>query len=135
MGQIPEPQAAEQGEQRHLYLQTDGRTWTAVLEENRSADALYAMLQEGDITLLMEDYGGFEKVGSLGRQLPADDTRISTEPGDLILYQGQQLALYYDTNTWEFTRLGRIENASKQALLSALGQGSVTVTLSLTNPL
>lgn len=83
---------------------------------------------------MMEDYGGFEKVGTLDRKLPTCDEQITTEPGDLILYQGQQLALYYDTNTWDFTRLGKIENTSKQALLETLGQGSVTVTLSLAAP-
>ena len=134
MGQMPSAQAAEPGKQRHIHLQTEGQTWTAALANNASAEALYALLQQGDLILLMEDYGGFEKVGTLDCKLPTCDEQITTEPGDLILYQGQQLALYYDTNTWDFTRLGKIENTSKQALLETLGQGSVTVTLSLAAP-
>ena len=117
-----------------FHLQAEGQTWTAALANNASAEALYALLQQGDLILLMEDYGGFEKVGTLDCKLPTCDEQITTEPGDLILYQGQQLALYYDTNTWDFTRLGKIADTSKQALLETLGQGSVTVTLSLAAP-
>ena len=82
----------------------------------------------------MHDYGNFEKVGQLGFSLPRNDTRITTEPGDVILYQGNQITVYYDTNTWSFTRLGKIENASREELLSAFGDGEVNVTFSLSQP-
>ena len=83
------------------------------------------------ITIDMEDYGDMEKVGPIGKGLPRNDENITTGPGDLILYQGNSLVIYYDTNTWNFTRLGKIEGVTKQELLAALGDGSVTVTLSL----
>ena len=78
----------------------------------------------------MEDYGGFEKVGLLPRRLPTNDERITTQPGDVILYQGEQLAIYYATNTWSFTRLGSLVDLGENELREVLGEGSVTVTIS-----
>lgn len=104
---------------------------TAEMCDNSSAKALKEMLEEGSVTINMSDYANFEKVGSLGTSLPRNDEQITTEPGDIILYQGNQITIYYDKNTWNFTRLGKINNATKESLLEILGDGDVTVTLSL----
>lgn len=108
-----------------------GKTFTATLTDNSSAQALLEQLAKGDITVKMEDYGNMEKVGSLGIRLPRNDRPTTTGPGDLILYQGQYFVVYYDTNSWNFTRLGKINHASQADLKAALGKGDVTVTLSL----
>ena len=79
----------------------------------------------------MHDYGNFEKVGPLGQSLPTNNEQIHTQAGDLILYQGDQFVIYYDTNTWNFTRLGRINHVSAQELREVLGDGDVSVTLSI----
>lgn len=107
-----------------------GRTFTATLADNSSARALMELLEKGDISIEMEDYARMEKVGPLGANLPRNDERISTGPGDLILYQGRNLVIYYAPNSWNFTRLGKIDNATHDDLVSALGTGNVTVTLS-----
>lgn len=108
-----------------------GRTFTATLVDNSSTQALLKQLAKSDITVKMEDYADMEKVGSLGIRLPRNDRQITTVPGDLILYQGYNFVIYYDTNSWNFTRLGKIDNASQTELKAALGKGDVTVTLSL----
>lgn len=108
-----------------------GETFTAMLVDNSSTRALKEQLAKGDITVEMEDYADMEKVGSLGISLPRNDRRTTTGPGDLILYQGHNLVIYYDTNSWNFTRLGKIDNVDGAQLKSALGEGGVTVTLSL----
>lgn len=108
-----------------------GRTFTATLVDNSSAQALKEQLAKGNITVEMEDYANMEKVGSLGIRLPRNDKQTTTGPGDIILYQGHNLVIYYDTNSWNFTRLGKINNASKADLKAALGKGDVKVTLSL----
>ena len=82
--------------------------WNVKLSDNSSAEALVQKLKEGPVTLLMHDYGSFEKVGELPFSLPRNDEQITTEPGDVILYQGNQITFYYDTNSWSFTRLGKI---------------------------
>ena len=105
----------------------------ATLAENSSAEALKALLAEGDLTIEMSDYGNMEKVGRIGQSLPRNDEHITTSPGDLILYQGSNLVIYYATNTYTLTRLGRIDNVEEDELRTALGEGSVTVTLSLDN--
>lgn len=104
---------------------------TATLEDNSSARAFAELLRQGEITVSMHDYGNFEKVGDLPTTLPRNDESITTRPGDIILYQGNQITLYYDTNTWSFTRLGSIEGATKESLIALLGEGNVTVTFRL----
>ncbi len=115
-----------------ITLTTAGGTaFTATLTDNSSATALKELLAKGDITIKMEDYGDMEKVGPIGHSLPRNDTPTTTGPGDLILYQGKYLVIYYGTNSWTFTPLGHIDGVSRSQLLSALGKGDVTVTLSL----
>lgn len=109
----------------------DGKTFTATLADNSSADALIELLSKRDVTVKMEDYGNMEKVGPLGTSLPRNDRQTSTGPGDIILYQGKYLVIYYSTNSWNFTRIGKIDNTNGAQLKSALGNGDVTVTLSL----
>lgn len=104
---------------------------TATLADNSSVDALVDELSKGPISVDMRDYGNMEKVGSLGRNYPRNDTSITTEAGDIILYQGSALVIYYAPNSWNFTRLGKIDNINAQELKRILGSGDVTVTLSL----
>lgn len=101
------------------------------LSDNSSSDALVAYLAKGDVTVDMHDYGNFEKVGELGTTLPRNDVRITTSPGDVILYLGHNIVIYYDENTWSFTRLGRVRGKSQADLKRILGNGSVTVRFSL----
>ena len=108
-----------------------GKTFTATLTDNSSTRALVELLAKGNITIDMEDYAKMEKVGELGTNLPRNDRQTITGPGDMILYLGKHFVIYYDTNSWNFTRLGKIDNASQADLKTALGKGDVTITLSL----
>ena len=110
-----------------LVIDTGSRILYAGLEDNPSAEAFRDMLSHGEIEVEMQDYGGFEKVGSLPWALPQTDELIATEPGDITLYQGNKISLYYDENSWELTRLASIGNITKDELLEALGEGSATV--------
>lgn len=114
-----------------IFIKVNGRILNVKLEENRSSLAFVEKLKEGDITIQAHDYGNFEKVGNLGFSLPTSDEDITTEAGDLILYQGNQITLYYDTNRWEFTKLGRVQNTSQKELKEILGKGDVEFTFSL----
>ena len=122
----PQP-SAEEGSV--LYITVGDQTLTATFADNPSAEEFRALLAQGPVTVTMEDYGGFEKVGPLGTTLTRSDERITTEPGDVILYQGNQITIYYGTNTWNFTRLARIDDPTD--LREKLGDGSVSVTFSL----
>ena len=97
------------------------------LEDNSSARAFFEKLESDSLTVEMHDYGNFEKVGDLPWSLPTTDTNITTEPGDIILYQGNRITIYYDENTWNFTKLAKIKNVTKEELLEVLGEGDVTV--------
>ena len=108
-------------------------TFTATLADNSSAQALVELLQEGPLTIEMSDYGNMEKVGPIGQTLPANNEQITTEPGDIILYQSNSLVIYYDTNSWNFTRIGKINDVTREELLDALGSGNVSVTFALSD--
>lgn len=112
-----------------MIVTVNGHDLHLVLADNASARALADLVADGGLQLTMEDYGGFEKVGPLPRRLPSNDEQITTRPGDVILYQGDKLAIYYDTNTWSFTRLGSIVGLGEDDLREVLGEGIVTVTL------
>ena len=112
-----------------LAIAANGKVFYAYPEDNASAQALIKKLSGGPVEIEMHDYGHFEKVGPLPWNLPRTDETITTEPGDVILYQGNQITIYYDQNTWGFTRLARIEEVTREELLSAFGEGDVKVEL------
>ena len=115
-----------------FYLTVEGVTFPATFADNQGAEALADLLTDGPLTLSLEDYGGFEKVGSLGQSLPTSNTHMSTQSGDIVLYQGNQIVLFYGSNAWSYTRLGQVTDLT--GWQEALGHGDVTVTLSLTAP-
>ena len=120
----------EQTEQK-LQITVGDTVLTATLADNSSAQAFAELLKNGAVTVDMHDYGSFEKVGELPETLPRNDEQITTEPGDIILYLGSNITIYYDVNTWNFTKLGHIDNITQNELKSILGDGNVSVTFSL----
>ena len=114
-----------------INITINGKTVSCQLVENSSTSALLAQLEKGNITYEADDYGNFEKVGYIGFNLPQNNENITTTAGDVILYQGNNICLYYGTNSWTFTRLGKIEGMSKDEIKTFLnaGEGSVKVTL------
>ena len=114
-----------------LLITINGKTLTADFADNSSAKALADVLAKSAITYQADDYGNFEKVGDLGQSFPKNDKNITTEPGDIILYQGHNLCIYYAQNTWSFTRIAKIKGVSKDELKEFLGEGEITVTLSV----
>ena len=117
--------------QKTMNITVNDRVLTAIMVDNSSAEALLERLEESPITIEMEDYASMEKVGDLGFSLPRNDRPTETAAGDLILYQGHNFVIYYDTNSWNFTKLGKIEGVSASELRTILGHGDVSVTLSL----
>ena len=116
---------------RSVKLKVNGNTFTVKLEDNEASRELYERLKKGDITVHAEEYGNFEKVGNLGFSLPRSDKEITTSPGDLVLYRGNEISLFYDSNSWQYTKLGKIQNVNTAKLKSVLGSGDVEFTLSL----
>lgn len=113
----------------NMTVQIGSRSFTASLEDNAAVAALLERMEEGVITLQMSDYAGFEKVGALGTSLPSSDRPTTTQAGDIVLYQGDLIVLFYGSNSWNYTRLGQIEELN--GWQEALGNGDVSVTFSL----
>ena len=114
-----------------IRISVNGYELTATLADNSSAKALYGLLEKGDVTVDAHDYGSFEKVGALPESLPRNDEDINTIAGDIILYQGSSICFYYSTNSWDFTRLGRIDGAENLNLKEIYGDGDATFVLSI----
>ena len=116
-----------------INITIDGKTMPIQLVDNVATQALVAALQESPITYEADDYGGFEKVGALGHSLPTSNSQLTTEAGDVILYNGNQIVLFYGSNSWSYTRLGHINYSSLNELKAFLkaGQGRISVTLSV----
>ena len=122
-----------QGDVTKMYVTIYGNKLEVTLENNSSVKALVELLKQCNLTYTADDYGGFEKVGNIGHKLPTSNKQITTSAGDVILYQGNQICLMVGSNSWSYTRLGKINGYTAQQLkeLIGVGNGSVQVTLSL----
>ena len=120
--------ASEGGEDMRMMI---GETPVAVAwEDNASVEALKTLAAEG-LTIDMSMYGGFEQVGSIGQSLPRSDAQTTTTSGDIVLYSGNQLVVFYGGNSWAYTRLGHITDQTPEKMKTLLGNGDVTITLSM----
>ena len=112
-----------------IKLKVNNHVLKVKLESNSAAKALMKKLKKGDVTIYAEDYGGFEKVGDLGFSLPRSDKFITTSAGDIVLYEGDEISIFYNSNSWSYTKLGKIQNSKD--LKKILGNGNVKLVLSL----
>ncbi len=121
----------EQMEEKNLKL-TIGSTAVQVdWKENESVNALRELVKDAPLAVRMSMYGGFEQVGSLGTALPRDDVQTRTQAGDIVLYSGDQIVVFYGSNSWAYTRLGHIADQTAEEMTELLGGGDVTITLSM----
>ena len=121
----------EEGEQTEMKMnvQIGDYNFTATLEDNTAVEELLDMMKEGPVTIGMDDYSGFEKVGSLGRSLTRNDKQTTTNAGDIVLYNGNNIVMFYGSNSWSYTRIGKIDDLSDWE--KALGSGSITAVFTL----
>ena len=126
---IAEDITTEEGE-NDMQMMIGETPVTVVWEDNASVEALKALAAEG-LTIEMSMYGGFEQVGSIGQSLPRDDRQTTTASGDIVLYSGNQMVVFYGSNSWAYTRLGHITDQTPEQMKALLGSGDVTITLSM----
>ena len=127
----PQESSEQEVTEMKMKIQVGDTTFTATLAENSSVDALKELMADGPLTLNMSDYANMEKGADLGVTLPQNNEQMNTQTGDIILYQGRTFVIYYDTNSWSLTPIGKIDNVDAESLRTALGAGDVIVTLSL----
>ena len=116
-----------------LYVTIGTTTCAVTMEDNVGTRALVAALQTDNITYTADDYGNFEKVGYVGQSFPTADHQITTSAGDLVLYNGNNICIFYGSNSWSYTRIGKFDNllADEVRQFVKAGQGEVAITLSL----
>ena len=118
-----------------MYITIDGRTATATLVDNAATRELVAALQDAPITVTLND-NHFEIWGSLGRSLTTSNEQVSAQPGDIVLYSGQYICIFYGSNSYSYTRLGKIDGLTESELRTFLkaGESNTSVTLSANDP-
>lgn len=118
-----------------MYITIDGRTEAVTLTNNSATQALVAKLQEASVMVTLNSSGGFEIWGALGFSLPTSNEQINAQPGDIVLYNGSNICMFYGTNSWNYTLLGKIDGLSESELRTFLkaGESNISVTLSLSN--
>ncbi|MCH5211014.1 MAG: hypothetical protein J1F01_08645 [Oscillospiraceae bacterium] len=112
-----------------MKVQIGDKAFTATLEDNAAVAELVEMMKKEPVTINMDDYSGFEKVGPLGKSLTRSDVQTTTTAGDIVLYNGNNIVMFYGSNSWSYTRIGRIDDLTGWE--DALGSGSVTVTFDI----
>ena len=127
---LTEPDESEEEQMSMMRMKINGTPVTVAWEDNESAAALKE-LAAGGLEIRMSMYGGFAQVGSIGQRLPASDVQTTTSSGDIVLYSGSQLVVFYGSNSWAYTRLGHITDKTPEEMRALLGSGDVTVTLSV----
>ena len=132
----PEPASStetstEITEEPDMKLRINETEIEVLWEDNESVSALRELAKQAPLTVQMSPYGGFEQVGPIGQSIPRNDVQTVTEPGDIVLYSGNQIVIFYGSNSWAYTRLGKIQGMDQAALAELLGNGAVTLTLSL----
>ena len=135
--EVTEPIADEEAETENkepeqeetMVIVINGETISVEWEDNETASALKSLVSEEPISIQMSMYGGFEQVGNLGTSLPRNDKQTTTEAGDIVLYSGNQIVMFYGSNSWSYTRIGKVTEKTQSELEDLLGNGDVTITI------
>ena len=116
-----------------LYVTIGTETRSVTMEDNVGTQALVAALENADITYVAHDYGNFEKVGYIGQSFPTTDHQLTTSAGDLVLYNGDNICIFYGSNSWSYTFIGHLDGMSADEVRQFVnaGGGDVSITLSL----
>lgn len=119
---LPGPESQE----KELTMIVNGMALDVSWEDNETVEELLVYAQNGTITVNTTIYGGFEQVGSLPQSFSRNDVQMTTEPGDIVLYSGNQLVVFFSSNTWNYTKLGHI-NLAAEKLAGLLGGDSAVI--------
>lgn len=121
----------EEEAEKMLKLYIDDQEISVVWEDNETVKALSELASQGTVTINTSVYGGFEQVGPIGQSLPRNDVQTETGPGDIVLYSGNQIVVFFGSNSWSYTRMGHIENLSAQELTRLLNKSNVNIRISV----
>ena len=125
------PRQTEQTEETAMQMKINDIPVSVLWESNDSVAALIELVREAPLTIQMSMYGGFEQVGSIGTNLPRNDVQTTTTAGDIVLYSGNQIVVFYGSNSWAYTKLGKVTDKSASEMADLLGSEDVTITITI----
>ena len=115
--------------EKEMVFKINDEILSVAWENNESVKELMEIVSSEPLTIQMSMYGGFEQVGALGKSLPRDDVQMTTDAGDIVLYSGNQMVIFYGSNSWAYTRLGKVRDKTASELAELLGNGDVEITI------
>jgi hypothetical protein len=124
-----QPETSEEENMKSLHLHIDETEVPISWQDNRSVAALMQLAADQPLIISASRYGGFEQVGPLGQRIVSDDVQTATTPGDVVLYSGNQIVIFFGTNSWSYTRLGHVDLSEAQ-LKELLDKDNVLLTIS-----
>ena len=111
---------------RDMKLRVDDTEIPVSWEKNASVSELKSLVENEPITIQMSMYGDFEQVGPIGQSITSNDKQITAKAGDIVLYSGDQIVIFYGTNSWNYTMLGHVD-MTEDVLTDLLSNGDVKV--------
>lgn len=123
--------ASNDEEAGEMRMSIGGTDVSVEWEDNQAVADLRALAAEGPVTVELSMYGGFEQVGPLGASLTSSDVQMTTEPGDIVLYAGNQISVFYGSNSWAYTKLGHISGRTAGEMADLLGNGDTSITIAI----
>lgn len=130
-GQLKKVEKAEKAIPLKMNITINDTTISATLEDNEASKKFIEMIKDKPLTIIMDEYAGFEKIGSLNTSLPSEDTLLDAQSGDIVLYNGNNIVIFYGTNMWQYTKLGKIDNVEQWMAL--IEEDKMSLTFSLAN--
>ena len=124
-------ETVKEEEETEMILRIENEEINVVWEDNESVNALKSLVSEKELSISMHMYGGWEQVGGVGTGLPRNDVQTTAKPGDIMLYSGDQIVVFYGDNSWAYTKLGKMDGYTQAELEEMLGNGNVTLTISM----
>lgn len=110
-----------------LYL--NDKEVEVIWENNAAIEEIFKDVKNNDLIVEMSMYGGFEQVGDLGKRYTQNDKQITTKSGDIVIYGGDKIVVFYGSNTWEYTKLGKI-NESEYTITNLLSKENIELKIS-----
>ena len=124
------PIMSEESVESEMKLYINDSEIPVIWGDNETIDEIKSELQKGDISVSMSMYSDNEQVGSLGKSYTTKDKQMTTENGDIVLYGGNQIVVFYGNHSWSYTKLGKM-NLAEDKVTALLGNGNVTLRISM----
>lgn len=127
--EIPE-ESVINDEEENMKLYFNDIEIPVIWEDNQTVQELMKEAGNGDIIVRMSMHSDNEQFGPLGKKYTRDDKQTTTHNGDIVLYSGDKIVVFYGSNSWAYTRLGKM-NIPESDVTEILSNGDITLKITI----